>query len=48
MSFSLTRSVDLHADFNNTARGQNTHAPRGLSLGISWRFGRRGFRLDGS
>lgn len=48
VSFSLSRSLSLHADVNNTARGQNTHAPRGLSLGISWRFSRRGFRLDGS
>lgn len=48
VSFSVTRSLAFHADFNDTARGQNTHAPRGLSLGISWRFGRRGFRLDGS
>lgn len=48
LSFSLNRSLSLHADFNNTARGQNTHAPRGLSLGISWRFSRGGFRLSGS
>lgn len=48
VSFSLTRSVDLHADFGNTARGLNTHAARGISLGISWRFSRRGFRVDGS
>ena len=48
VSFSLTRSLDLHADYNNTARGNNTHAPRGLLLGLSWRFGRRGFRLDGT
>ena len=46
VSFSLTRSVDLHVDLNNTARGNNTHKPRGVSLGISWRFSRRGFRLD--
>jgi hypothetical protein len=48
VSFSLTRSLDLHADFNNTAKGNNTHKPRGLSLGISWRFSRRRHRLDGS
>ncbi|MGH9971920.1 MAG: hypothetical protein ACREBG_29585 [Pyrinomonadaceae bacterium] len=48
VSFSLTNSLGLHADFNNTARGLNTHAPRGISLGISWRFSRRGFRVDGS
>lgn len=48
VSFSLTNSLGLHADFNNTAAGNNTHKPRGLSLGISWRFSRRRFRLDGS
>jgi len=46
-SFSLTRSLDLHADYNNTAKGFNTHMPRGLSLGISWRFSRRGPRIGG-
>lgn len=46
VSFSLTRSVQLHADYNNTARGANTHAPRGLSVGVSWRFARGGVRLD--
>jgi hypothetical protein len=45
LSFSLTKSLDLHADFGNTARGTNTHAARGLSLGISWRFSRDGFRV---
>ncbi|HSB28580.1 MAG TPA: hypothetical protein VLE19_12025 [Pyrinomonadaceae bacterium] len=45
LSVSLTRSIDLHADFGNTARGTNTHAARGLSLGISWRFSRGGFRV---
>jgi hypothetical protein len=46
VTFSLGRWLDLHADYNNTARGFNTHAPRGLSLGISWKFSRRGVRLD--
>ena len=47
VSFSLTRSVALHADFNNTASGRNGHKPRGLSLGISWRFSRgRDVRID--
>lgn len=46
ISFALTRSLDLHADYNNTTAGRNGHKPRGLSLGISWRFSRRGFRLD--
>jgi len=45
LSFSLNRSFDLHADFGNTARGSNTHAARGLSLGMSWRFSHGGFRV---
>jgi len=45
LSFSLTKSVDLHADFGNTARGSNTHGARGISLGLSWRFSRGGFRV---
>ena len=45
LSFSLTKFLDLHADFGNTARGTNTHGTRGLSLGISWRFSRGGFRV---
>jgi hypothetical protein len=45
-SFSLTRSVDLHADYLNTISGINTHAPRGISLGISYRFS-RGFNGGG-
>lgn len=45
LSFSLTKSLDLHADFGNTATGSNTHGARGLSLGISWRFSRGGFRI---
>jgi hypothetical protein len=44
-SFSLTRSLDLHSDFGNTARGLNTHGARGISLGISWRLSRRGFSV---
>ena len=39
-SFSVTRSLDLHADYIKTVAGNNTHAPRALSLGISWRFSR--------
>jgi hypothetical protein len=46
VSFSLTNALGLHIDVNNTARGANTHAPRGLSLGISWRFSGRGSRVD--
>lgn len=45
LSVSLTRSIDLHADFGNTTRGTNTHAARGLSLGLSFRFSRGGFRV---
>jgi hypothetical protein len=45
LSVSITRSMDLHADFGNTFRGTNTHAARGLSLGISWRFSRGGFQV---
>ena len=48
LSFSLTRSIDLHADFGNTEKGTNTHGARGLSLGISWRFSRGGFRVGKS
>jgi len=45
LSFSLTKSLDLHADFTNTVAGSSTHGARGLSLGISWRFSRGGFRV---
>jgi len=45
LSISLTRSWDLHADFGNTEKGTNTHGARGLSLGLSWRFSRGGFRV---
>jgi hypothetical protein len=45
LSFSLTRKIDLHADFGNTVRGTNTHAARGLSLGLSFRFSRGGFKV---
>lgn len=41
----LTRNIDLHADFGNTFRGTTTHGARGLSLGFSWRFSRGGFRV---
>jgi len=45
VSYSLTRAFDLHIDVGNTARGTNTHASRGFSVGISWRFSRGGFRV---
>lgn len=41
----LTKNIDLHADFGNTFTGTTTHGARGLSLGISWRFSRGGFRV---
>ena len=41
----LARNLDLHADFGNTFKGVTTHGARGLSLGISWRFSRGGFRV---
>lgn len=44
-SFSLSRSVDLHADYTTTVSGINTHAASGISLGISWRFSRGGFSM---
>jgi hypothetical protein len=45
-TFSLTNSLDLHADYTSTLSGINTHGASGLSLGISWRFSRGGFRVD--
>jgi len=41
----LTKNFDLHLDAGNTFRGYTTHGARGLSLGISWRFSRGGFRV---
>jgi len=40
LTFSLTKNLDLQADYSKTVSGINTHAPRGLSLGLSWRFSR--------
>jgi hypothetical protein len=45
LTVSLTKNLDLHADVGNTFRGYTTHGARGLSLGISWRFRRGGFRV---
>ena len=45
VTVSLNRTFDLHVDYGNTARGSNTHGARGLSLGLSWRFSRGGFRV---
>ena len=47
VSFSLSRSLGLHLDYNDTSNGSNGHKPRGLSVGLSWRFSRRSFRVDG-
>jgi hypothetical protein len=44
-TLSITRSLDLYADYIKTVAGRNTHAPRGITLGISWRFS-RGFSPD--
>jgi len=45
LTVSLTKSIDLHADYGNTQRGATTHGARGLLLAISWRFSRGGFRV---
>ncbi len=45
-SFSLTRSVGLHADYGRTISGINFTDARGISLGISLRFS-RGFNGGG-
>ena len=45
MTVTLAKNFDLHADVGNTFRGYTTHGARGLSLGISWRFSRGGFRV---
>jgi len=39
-TFSVSRSLDLHVDYIRTVAGRNTHAPRAIALGISWRFSR--------
>jgi len=44
-TITLTKNFDLHLDAGNTFRGYTTHGARGLSLGISWRFSRGGFRV---
>jgi hypothetical protein len=45
LTVSLTKNFDLHADVGNTFRGYTTHGARGLSLGMTWRFRRGGFRV---
>ena len=44
-TITLTKNFDLHLDAGNTFRGYTTHGARGLSVGISWRFSRGGFRV---
>ena len=39
-TFSLSNSLDLHADYTGTVSGINTHAVRGISLGFSWKHSR--------
>jgi hypothetical protein len=45
LTVTLAKNFDLHIDAGNTFRGYSTHGARGLSLGISWRFSRGGFRI---
>lgn len=45
LTVTLAKNFDLHADVGNTFRGYTTHGARGLSLGLSWRFSRGGFRV---
>ena len=45
VTVTLAKNFDLHADVGNTFRGYTTHGARGLSLGLSWRFSRGGFRV---
>ena len=45
LTVTLAKNFDLHADVGNTFLGYTTHGARGLSLGISWRFSRGGFRV---
>jgi hypothetical protein len=43
---SLTDTTDLFASFTTTVSGRNTHAVnRGLSIGVSWSFGRESTSL---
>jgi hypothetical protein len=42
-AFSLNDSFDVFGSFTTTLAGRNTHAVnRGLSLGVTWTFSRRG------
>jgi hypothetical protein len=45
LTVTLAKNIDLHADVGNTFRGYTTHGARGLSLGLSFRFSRGGFRV---
>jgi hypothetical protein len=39
-TFAVSRSLDLHVDYISTVSGINTHAARGITVGISRRFSR--------
>ena len=42
-AFTLTDTMDVFASYTTTVTGRNTHAVnRGISLGMSWSFGRAG------
>src|SRR5262245_27946711 len=38
VTFSVSRSLDVHSAYLTTVSGINTHAVGGLAIGISWRF----------
>lgn len=38
VTFSVSRSFDIHTAYVTTVSGRNTHAARGLAIGVSWRF----------
>jgi hypothetical protein len=45
VTVTFAKNFDLHADVGNTFLGYTTHGARGLSVGVSWRFSRGGFRV---
>lgn len=38
ITFSVNRSLDLHAAYQTTVTGINTHDLRGMTIGVSWRI----------
>jgi hypothetical protein len=43
LAYTLSEAVDIFASYTTTVTGRNTHAVnRGISLGMSWSFGRSG------